>query len=87
MSARAGAGASADTNPELSTNYESGVRFGTDEFKFEWIAFYSDYENSVRNCSVAFPCENGADSGTEQQGEALIQPWSISLKKEFPCLT
>jgi len=77
--APAGAGASENTAPELSTNYESGVRFGGDEFSFEWIAFYSDYENSVRNCSVAFPCQNGEDSGTEQQGEALIKGFELAM--------
>lgn len=77
--APAGAGASTGTDPELSTNYEGGVRFGADELKVEWIAFYSDYENSVRNCSVAFPCENGADSGTEQLGEALIKGMELSF--------
>ena len=77
--APAGAGASTDTNPELSTNYEAGARFGTDELNIELIGFYSDYENSVRNCSVAFPCENGEDSGTEQQGEAKIKGIEFAL--------
>jgi Fe(3+) dicitrate transport protein len=77
--APAGAGAVDGTQPELSTNVESGVRFDANAFKFEWIAFYSDYENSVRNCSVAFPCENGADSGTEQLGEAVIKGMELAL--------
>ena len=77
--APAGAGAKEGTAPELSTNYEAGARFNTGPFRMEAIGFYSDYENSVRNCSVAFPCESGADSGTEQQGEAEIKGLEFAL--------
>jgi len=77
--APAGAGAKDGTEPELSTNYEAGARYNTGAFRMEAIGFFSDYENSVRNCSVAFPCESGADSGTEQQGEAEIKGLEFAL--------
>jgi Fe(3+) dicitrate transport protein len=77
--APAGAGARADTAPELSTNFEAGFRYTVNAAKIETIIFYSDYENSVRNCSAAFPCENGEDSGTEQLGQAVIQGMELAL--------
>ncbi|MDH3978717.1 MAG: TonB-dependent receptor, partial [Gammaproteobacteria bacterium] len=77
--APAGAGAKKDTNAELSTNYEAGVRYGAERLNVEWIAFYSDYDNSVRNCSVAFPCQSGEDSGSEQQGEAVIKGFELGF--------
>ena len=83
--APAGAGAIAGTDPELSINYESGFRYGTDRLNVELIGFYSDYENSARNCSIAFPCASNADSGTEQLGGALIKgvEFSVDYRPEF----
>lgn len=87
--APAGAGAIDGTDPELSTNYEGGFRYGTDRLNVELIGFYSDYENSVRNCSLAFPCANNADSGTEQLGEAEIKgvEFSVDYRPEFAGLS
>ena len=81
--APAGAGAVDGTDPEESTNYELGFRFARDSFNTEAIAFYSDYDNSVRNCSVANPCTGGVDSGTEQLGEAEIKGVELSAGYSF----
>jgi len=75
-----GAGAIDGTDPEISVNYETGFRYGLSDLHVELIGFYSDYENSVRLCSVAFPCANGADSGSEQLGEAIIQGLEAAIE-------
>lgn len=78
-----GAGSKDGQGAELSTNYEWGARFNNGTVSGEVIAFYSDYENAVQNCSVAVPCENGADSGTFQLGEAEIQGVEASFGSEW----
>jgi Fe(3+) dicitrate transport protein len=75
---------SSDVDPELSTNYELGARLQRGQGRYELIGFYSDYENTVKNCSVATPCANGDDSGTESQGEARIQGIEALAGYEFP---
>ncbi len=75
----AGGGAVEDTEPEISINYEAGIRYSDNAFNAEVIGFYSDYTNSIRNCSVANPCSGGIDSGTEQLGEATIGGAEVSL--------
>lgn len=76
--APAGAGAKDGTDPEKSTNYELGFRFTRDALYTEMIGFYSDYENTVLNCSNANPCPDGSDSGTFETGEAVIQGVELS---------
>ncbi len=81
-----GAGAARGTDPEESTNYELGFRFSGDALSADVIGFYSDYENSVRNCSVAHPCSDGEDSGTEQLGEAEIKGVELSARYSVDAL-
>jgi Fe(3+) dicitrate transport protein len=76
----AGAGAVEDTDPEEATNYEAGFRFTQDAISADVIGFYSDYTNSIRNCSVANPCAGNIDSGTEQLGEAQISGVEASFR-------
>ncbi|MFC6981619.1 TonB-dependent receptor family protein [Microbulbifer taiwanensis] len=78
-----GAGSQDGFGPELSTNYEWGARFNGGNLFGEVIAFFSDYENAVQNCSVAVPCDNGADSGTFQLGEAEIKGLEASFGTEW----
>ncbi|MCA0900158.1 MULTISPECIES: TonB-dependent receptor family protein [Microbulbifer] len=68
-----GSGASNGEAGDLSTNYEWGARFDNGSLRTEVIAFYSDYESTVQNCSVAVPCANGNDSGTYALGESEIK--------------
>lgn len=75
----AGGGALDDTDPEKSMNYEGGFRFTRSALSADVIGFYSDYTNSIRNCSVANPCSGGVDSGTEQLGEAKIKGVEASM--------
>ncbi|WP_444903511.1 TonB-dependent receptor family protein [Microbulbifer sp. CnH-101-E] len=78
-----GAGAADGQGPELSTNYEWGARFDNGSLNAELIAFYSDYENAVQNCSVAVKCPNGAESGTYQLGEAEIKGLEATFGSEW----
>lgn len=64
---------STDVDPEISVNYELGARLNQGAGRYELIGFYSDYSNTVQNCSVATPCAGGQDSGAVSQGEARIQ--------------
>ncbi|SDK43009.1 TonB-dependent receptor family protein [Microbulbifer yueqingensis] len=78
-----GAGSKEGVGPELSTNYEGGLRFDNGSLNAEFIGFYSDYENTVQNCSVAVPCPDGADSGTFGLGEAEITGLEASLGNDW----
>ena len=75
----AGGGAVEDTEAEISINYEAGMRYNDNALNAELIGFYSDYSNSIRNCSVANPCSGGVDSGTENLGTATIAGVEASL--------
>ena len=74
-----GGGATAGEGGDLSTNYEWGVRFDNGNVNGELIAFYSDYQSTVQNCSVAVPCANGDDSGTYVLGESRIKGMEASF--------
>lgn len=77
-----GAG-SENIGPELSVNYEAGARFGGELLRAEAIVFLSDYQNAIRNCSIANPCAGGVDSGTQQLGEAEIKGLELSLGSDW----
>ena len=79
------AGASSDkgTEAEKSVNYEAGFRYWQENFNADVIAFYSDYENTLQNCSVANSCElpGGGiqESGTVSLGESKIQGLEVGI--------
>ncbi|MFV8782894.1 TonB-dependent receptor family protein [Microbulbifer sp. SA54] len=78
-----GGGADDGTGAELSTNYEWGARFASTQLNAEIIAFYSDYENTIQNCSIAVPCPNGDDAGSYQLGESEIRGLEASLGTQW----
>ncbi|KUJ83091.1 ferric citrate transporter FecA [Microbulbifer flavimaris] len=78
-----GAGSKDGVGAELSTNYEWGARFDSGVLNGDIIAFFSDYENTVQNCTIAVECPNGADSGTYSLGEAEIQGVEASVGSEW----
>ncbi|NMT62368.1 TonB-dependent receptor family protein [Marinobacter orientalis] len=86
--APAGSGGT-NVEPELSTNFEAGARYYDGALRAEAIAFFSDYENTVRNCSIANPCNVGnqaIDSGTVSEGESEIQGLELLAAYEFTLL-
>lgn len=74
-----GGSAEKGEQPEESVNYEAGVRYGSENLTAEAIAFFSDYQNTVQNCTVANPCPNNNTSGTQSNGESEIQGLEASL--------
>jgi len=80
--APASPGSQDNVDPEKSTNYESGVRFQGDNLSVSAIAFYSDYENKITNCSLAFPC-GALTSGSESEGESEIKGLEFTLNSSL----
>ncbi|WP_406828577.1 TonB-dependent receptor family protein [Microbulbifer sp. ARAS458-1] len=78
-----GSGSSEGEAGDLSTNYEGGFRVHSGDLQLEMIAFYSDYESTVQNCSVAQPCANGQDSGNYALGESEIRGLEASVSSEW----
>ena len=77
-----GAGAKPDEKPELSVNWEMGVRY-SGVLDADVIVFRSDFDNKAEICSVASPCSNGAEQGAFVTGEAVIQGVELSLSGEY----
>lgn len=78
-----GAGSKEGFGAELSTNYEGGARFRGESLHADLIAFFSDYENAIQNCSTAVPCPDDSDSGSVQLGEAKIKGLEASISTEW----
>ncbi|AKH68831.1 outer membrane receptor for Fe3+-dicitrate [Spongiibacter sp. IMCC21906] len=75
-----GGGAADGTGAEESLNYEFGGRYRSEYVSADIVAFFSDYDNTVNNCSIANPCSDGAESGTESFGESEIRGLELSLR-------
>ena len=80
--APASPGSQENVDPEKSTNYEAGARFQGDNLSISAVAFYSDYENKVTNCSVAFPC-GVLTSGSESEGESETKGLEFTLSSSL----
>ncbi|MCZ0866810.1 TonB-dependent receptor [Dasania sp. GY-19] len=76
--APASPGSQQNVDPEKSANYEVGTRFQGNNLNITAIAFYSDYENKVTNCSVAFPCGD-LTIGSESEGESETKGLEFTL--------
>ena len=76
-----GASAKSDEKPELSMNWEMGLRY-SGVVDADVIVFRSDFDNKAEICSVASPCSNGAEQGAFVTGEAVIQGVELSLSSE-----
>lgn len=74
-----GGGATEQQEPETSTNYEAGVRFGQGSLFAELIGFYSDFSDMTENCSIATPCSDGSESGNFTTGEAVVSGIEFQL--------
>ncbi|CUS48480.1 MAG: TonB-dependent Fe3+ dicitrate receptor FecA [Idiomarinaceae bacterium HL-53] len=78
-----GGGATANQEPETSINYEAGVRFRQDALYIEAIGFYSDFSDTTQLCSIANPCDNGAESGTYVLGESEVRGLEFQVSNTF----
>ena len=77
-----GGSAQAWEEPETSINYELGARYEGNVF-VELIGFYSDFSNKGEGCSNAYPCSNGATSGTFITGEAVVAGIEVQVGHVF----
>ncbi|MDX3775585.1 TonB-dependent receptor, partial [Chromatiaceae bacterium AAb-1] len=68
---------------EESTNYEAGVRFRSGNLGIDAIAFFTDYDNALRNCLVANPCAGNVVEGTEQAGQKEVYGLELGLFTEL----
>ncbi|GAA6154055.1 TonB-dependent receptor family protein [Pseudoteredinibacter isoporae] len=64
--------------PETSTNYEAGIRFNGEDAKASVIAFFSDYESTVTNCTVNRPCGDQT-SGSQSEGESEVKGVEVTV--------
>ncbi|MCP5338923.1 MAG: TonB-dependent receptor [Sinobacteraceae bacterium] len=85
-----GNGVGPGTKGEESTNYEAGVRFRTEQVGVDVIGFYSDYQNTLRQCLFANPCTNplpgGApivDGSTQQTGAKEVYGLEFSVSGDL----
>lgn len=74
---------SEDPEPEETINYEAGFRFVQQNFSAELISFFSNYSNSIQNCSAQRPCDNGADTGSVQLGESEVKGVEAAMAYTF----
>lgn len=78
-----GGGAKEFQEPETSNNYEAGVRFNQGSFFAEAIGFYSDFSDTTQQCSIANPCDNGAESGSYVLGESTVAGLELQASNTF----
>lgn len=83
--APASPGSEDNVEPETSVNYELGARLNRGATRAELIGFYSDYANTVENCSVATPCSdaNNSTSGAFSKGESRVLGLEALIGHEF----
>lgn len=77
-------GSSANDKPEESWNYELGLRFNGSQYSSELIAFYSDYENLLGECTLA---NSGCDINNEGDkfngGKAEVKGVELLVSGDF----
>lgn len=78
-----GGGAKANQEPETSDNYELGARYNHDDFFAEAVAFYSDFSDTTQQCSIANPCDNGAESGSYVLGKSTVSGLEFQASQLF----
>ena len=70
--------------PEESWNYEFGVRFAGKQFNSELIAFVSDYDNLLGECTNANSgCDSNNDGDKENGGKAFVQGIELVITGEL----
>lgn len=76
----AGPGA-ADVDPERSLNFEYGLRYATENARFEVVGFFSDYENLLGRCRVS---DSGCEPGDEFNGGRVeVAGLELTAAKSF----
>ncbi|MFD2631540.1 TonB-dependent receptor family protein [Idiomarina piscisalsi] len=78
-----GGGATENQEPETSTNYEAGIRYNQGTLFVEAVGFYSDFNDTTQQCSIANPCDNGAESGNYVLGESVVRGLEFQASNTF----
>jgi len=80
-----GNGVGRGTKGEESLNFELGARYRDTWGGVDAVAFYSDYDNALRQCLFANPCTNPdpngqpiTDGSTQQDGAKKVQGLELS---------
>ncbi|NVK21275.1 MAG: TonB-dependent receptor [Kangiellaceae bacterium] len=77
-------GNSPDSEPEESWNYELGMRFGNGTYTSEIIAFYSDYDNILGECTQSNSgCDVNNQGDKFNGGEAEVKGVELQVIGEF----
>lgn len=76
-------GQSEEARPELSVNYEAGLRFVREELRAEAVGFYNDYSNITGECSFSSGCSAELLDKQFDGGEARIAGVEASLHHRF----
>lgn len=59
-------------DPETSTNYEAGVRFGAGRTKAELLGFFNDYDNLTSECTFSMGCDAEDLNAQLNAGEVYV---------------
>lgn len=74
-----GSGASADTNPEKSINYEIGSRFNNKRMYLEVVGFFNDYSNLLGSDLAA----GGGTGSTEQFNAGEVNTTGLEVSSQI----
>jgi Fe(3+) dicitrate transport protein len=77
-------GSGDEVDPELSINYEGGVRFTDEPLRAEAIGFYNDYSNLTDVCSIASGCLDADLDRQFDAGAARIYGLEAYASHELP---
>jgi Fe(3+) dicitrate transport protein len=77
-------GNSEDAGPELSVNYEAGVRYSDKPVLAELIGYYNDYSNLTEICTLSNNCPITAQDEQFSVGSARIYGAEAYVAHEIP---
>jgi Fe(3+) dicitrate transport protein len=76
--------AAASVDPELSVNYEAGLRWQGSRITGDLIGFFSDYSNIKGSCSLANGCTERQDGQEFNGGAVRVTGLEAQLGGELP---
>lgn len=76
-------GAGDATQPELSVNYEAGMRYLQGYRKLEWIGYFNDYRNLTNICTLSGGCDQSSLDLQFDAGRARIYGFEASAEEQL----
>ena len=77
-------GSPKDTAPETAWNYETGFRLAHLDTTAEIIAFYSNYDNVVGDCTLSSGCNDDQLGAQFNGGSAIVRGLETSAQQTIP---